>query len=290
VEALIGILMACVSQVEGEHRGCEWGVPQGALDEPRLDARVQQMRGVGMAQGRDGDAHGGHPGPVCGGTAGALDPRATHGRGRRRTVGVSAPSGGKEPGGVTRGLPGGAEERQGIGGSGDGAIFRALPAVDLDLETRAIKVGDLREESCMEPEAHARDRGAGDLVVQGGGGREEPLDLRHTEDGGETVRGWRTQECEGVPITLEDVLREEADAAGAEAHGRWSPAIDVLAVEAGALQCRCRDAVGGWVGELSQEADFADISFLGPVALAAALESRHHVLTQCSHEMSPFVR
>jgi hypothetical protein len=93
-----------------------------------------------------------------------------------------------------------------------------------------------------------------------------------------------------VPITLEDVLIEEADAAGADAHGRWSQAIDVFAVEEGALQFRCRDAVGGCVVERSQEADFADIRFLGPFALAAEVESRNHVLTQCGHEMAPFVR
>jgi hypothetical protein len=64
----------------------------------------------------------------------------------------------------------------------------------MDLETLAINVGDLQEESFMEPEAQALDRGEGDLVVQGCGGREEPLALLHTEDGGETVGGWRTKE------------------------------------------------------------------------------------------------
>ena len=91
-----------------------------------------------------------------------------------------------------------------------------------------------------------------------------------------------------MPITLEDVLIEEADAAVADAHGRWSQAIDVFAVEEVALQFRFRDAVGGFVVELSQEADFADIRFLGPFALAAEVESRNHLLTQCGHEMSPF--
>ena len=61
-----------------------------------------------MSQGMDGDAHFGNPGPVFGGTEGALDARATHGRGRRRTLGVIAPSGGKEPGLVTMGFPVGA--------------------------------------------------------------------------------------------------------------------------------------------------------------------------------------
>jgi hypothetical protein len=73
-----------------------------------MHASFAPMRSVGMAQGMDGDAHVGHPGLVFGGTEGALDTRAMHGRGRRRTWGVIAPSGGKEPGLVTMGLPGGA--------------------------------------------------------------------------------------------------------------------------------------------------------------------------------------
>jgi hypothetical protein len=52
----------------------------------------------------------------------------------------------------------------------------------MDLEALDIDVGDLRGEGFMEPEAQAIDGGEGDLVVQGGGGLEEPPDLLHTED------------------------------------------------------------------------------------------------------------
>jgi hypothetical protein len=64
----------------------------------------------------DSDAHFGNAGPVFGGTEGALDTRAIHGRGRRRTLGVIAPSGRKEPGGVPMDFPVGAEQREGLGG------------------------------------------------------------------------------------------------------------------------------------------------------------------------------
>src|SRR5712691_9371437 len=43
---------------------------------------------------------------------------------------------------------------------------------------------------------------------------------------------------------LEDVLREEANATGADTHGSWGKAIDVFAVQEGVLQLLCRDAVG----------------------------------------------
>ena len=238
----------------------------------------------------DGDARFGDPGAVFGFAEGALDTGATHGGGRRRTLGVIAPGGGKEPGRVPMGFPVGAEQSQGICGQGDVPVFGALAAVDMDLEALAIDVGDLQGEGFMEPEAQAIDGGEVDLVVQGGGGREEPPDLLHTEDGGETVCGLRAQEREGVPVALEDVLREEADAAVADAHGRWGEAIDVFPVQEGALQLLFGDAVGGFVGELSQQADFPDIGCLGPFAFATELERRNHVLTQWGHEMSPFVR
>ena len=160
----------------------------------------------------------------------------------------------------------------------------------MDLETLAINVGDLEGERFMEPEPQALDGGEGDLVVQGGGRREESLDLLHTEDGGETVGGLRTQEREGVPVTLEDVLIEEADTTGAEAHGRWGKAIDVFAVQEGVLQLLFRDAVGGCVGELSQQAYFTDRGLLGTLSLATELQCGNHVLTQWGHEISPFVR
>src|SRR5215510_1710390 len=160
----------------------------------------------------------------------------------------------------------------------------------MDLETLAIDVGDLKEEAFVEPEAQAIDGGEVRLVMEGGGGREESLDLFPTEDGGEPVGGLHAQEREGVPVALEDVLVEEADAAVADAHGRGGEAIDVFPMQDIALQLLFRDAVGGCVVELGQQADFPDLGCLRPFALATEVESRNHVLTQGAHEISPFVR
>jgi hypothetical protein len=290
VEALGGIFVPFVGEGSRDHGRFELGMAQVALDEPGIHAGFKEMGGVGMPQGRDGDAHFGDPSPVFGGAEGALDTAPTHGSGRGRALLVIPSGGGKEPGGVTMGFPIGTEQREGLGGQRDVPVFGALAAGDMDLKALAIDVGDLQGQGFMEPEAETRDGGEGDLVVQGGGGRKEPPDLLHTEDSGELVGGVRAEEREGVPVALEDVLGEEADTAGAEAHGRWSQAIDVFAVEEVTLKFRFRDAVGGCVGELGQEADFPDIRFLGPFARAAELESRQHVLTQGGHEMSPFVR
>jgi hypothetical protein len=191
---------------------------------------------------------------------------------------------------MTMGLPGGAPQREGSCGQGDRAIFGALAAVDMDWEALTVHLGDLEEEGCMEPEAQALDRGAGDWVVERGGGRPASPHFLHTEDRGEGVGGLRAQERQRGPVALEDVLREEAPTAVAEAHGGWGEAVDVCAVQEGVLQLLCRDAVGGCGGELRQQPDFPDRGCLRPCALAAEVQSRDHVSPSWAHVLSPFVR
>jgi hypothetical protein len=122
--------------------------------------------------------------------------------------------------------------------------------MDMDEEARAINVRDLEGEGFMEPEAQAVDGGEVDVVVQGGSGRKEPLDLLHTEDGGETVCSLRAQERQRVPVAFEDVLREEANTTVADAHGRWGEAVDIFAMQEIVLQLLFRDEIRGFVVEL----------------------------------------
>ena len=243
VEALIGLCLPLVGQVEGDHGGCELGVPQGALDEPRVHTGFEQMGGVRMPQGLDGPPHFGNTRTVFRGTEGALHTGATQRGSRCRTLFLIPSSGGKEPGFIPMGFPVGAQQSQRISGQRDVSVFGALAAMDMDLEALPVNVGTLQEEGFMEPKASTIDRGEVDLIVEGRGGLKEPPDLLDTEHGGEPVGGLRTQERESVPVAFEDVLIKESNATRAEAHGRWSKAIDVFPVEEGVLQCLFRDAV-----------------------------------------------
>jgi hypothetical protein len=162
--------------------------------------------------------------------------------------------------------------------------------MDMDLEALAIAVRDLEGEGFMEPESQARDGGEVDVVVQGGSGRQEPPDLLDTEDGGETVCSLRAQERQRVPVAFEDVLREEANTAGADTHGRWGEAVDIFPVQEVVLKLLFSDTVRGFVVELSQQPDCTDVGFLRPCAFATEVEGCNHVLTQWAHEISPFVR
>ena len=145
--------MALVGEVSGDQRGCEWGMPQGALDETGRDAGCEQMGGVGMPEGMDGSTGLGKAGPVFGWAEGPLDTAPTHWGGRGWTWELIAPGGRKEPGGMPMGFPIGTEQREGIGGQGDVPVFGAFAAVDMDLQALAIDVGDLKVQSFMEPKA-----------------------------------------------------------------------------------------------------------------------------------------
>jgi hypothetical protein len=194
IEALIGLFLPLVGEVEVEHGGFELGMAQITLDETRVHAGFEQMGRVRMPQGMDSDAYFGEPGPLFGFAEGALDAAPTHGSGRGRALVVIAPGGGKEPGGVTVGFPIGTEQREGMGGHGDVPVLGALTAMDMDLEALAVNIRDLKVKGFMESEAQAIDGGEVDLVVQGCRRGEEPLNLLHTEDSGETMGGLRTHE------------------------------------------------------------------------------------------------
>jgi hypothetical protein len=114
----------------------------------------------------------------------------------------------------------------------------------MDLEALAVNVGALKGECLVEPQSQAGNGGAGDLVVQRCGGREETPNFCNTEHSRETMCGWRANQREGGPIALEDVLREESDTAGAEAHGSWGEAIDVFAVQEGVREFWFGEQVG----------------------------------------------
>jgi hypothetical protein len=211
-----------------DHGGTDIFMAEQLLHRANIVTVLQEMRSKAVPQRMDGAPCCGEPGSLFGGPEGALDTGATHRGGCGRALSLVAPRGGKEPGEVAVGFPVGAEQCQCIGGQGDVPVFGALAAVDMDPEALAIDVGDLKVQGFMELEAQAVDGGEIDLVVEGGSGRKEPPDLLDTEDGGETVCSLRTQERQRVPIALEDVLIEEADAALADTHGCGGQAIDTL--------------------------------------------------------------
>ena len=217
-------------------RGFELGMSQGALDESGSDAGFEQMGGGRMPEGRDGDAHGGDPGSLCGCAEGALDPGATHRGSRRRTVDVIAPGGGKEPGGCRGVVQEVRSSARVAAGKGTVPVFGAFATVDWTWRRWPSRSETWRERAAWSRRPKRETVGKETWLCKGVADVQESLDLLHTEDGGEPVGGLRAKEREGVPVTLEDMLGEEADATVADAHGRWGEAIDVLPVQASSAE------------------------------------------------------
>jgi hypothetical protein len=242
-----------------------------------------------MSEGMDGHTGFGDTGTPCGFTEGTLDAVSTHGLSGGRTLLLIPPGGRKEPDGVLVGFPVGSEQTQSIFGQGDVAVFGTLAAVDMDLEALAVDVGNLKVESFVEPESQTVNGSEVNLVVQGCGWLEEPPDLLDTEDGGEAVFGLGANERQRMPVTLEDVLKEELDATVADAHRSRGESVNVFPVQEVVLEFRFGDEVWGFAIELREEADFPDRGLLDTLALATELQCGNHLLTQWGHGISPFV-
>src|SRR5512134_1571947 len=92
-----------------------------------------------------------------------------------------------------------------------------------------------------------------------------------------------------MPVALQDMLGEESNAAGAETHGSRGEVVNVFTVQEGGLKRGCGDQIRGCAIALSEQADLSDISLLGTLSLTAELKRGDHLLTQWSHETSPFL-
>ena len=76
-----------------------------ALDKTEVDASFEQMGGIRMSEGMDGDAEFGDSGPLFGFAKGALDAGPADGISGGGGLLLIPPGGGKEPGLVTMGFP-----------------------------------------------------------------------------------------------------------------------------------------------------------------------------------------
>jgi len=79
IDQLTGIFLALLGEVEIKHGGFELSMADVALDNAQIDTGFEEMGGVGMAQGMDGDALFTHSCFKLGAAKGALDATFSHG-------------------------------------------------------------------------------------------------------------------------------------------------------------------------------------------------------------------
>jgi hypothetical protein len=278
-----------LGEVEIDHSGFELGMAHVSLDDPQVDSGFEEMGGIGVAQGVNGDGLFAYSCSNFGPTEGALD--TTFGHGRLSLLGSCAASakGGEEETRVAVGYPIAAEQMEGGLGERDVAILGALPTVDMDHHPVAVDIGDFEMESLVKSQAAGVDGGKIGIILEGFDLGENTSDFFWAENGGKASFGLGTEDSKDVPIALQDVFVEEADSAIADPHGIGRPVINVFSVEEIVLEFQFSDEFGGFAVELGKHADGTGVGLLSPFPLAIELKSLDRsVIPLCLHDTSPF--
>ena len=182
-----------------------------------------------------------------------------------------------------------AEQMEGGLGERDVAILGALSSVGMDHHAAGIDIGDFEVETFMESQAAGIDGGKIGVILECFDQGKNASDFFNSENGWESSLILGSEDSEDVPVSLEDVFIEEANAAIADAHGIGGPVINVFALEEIVLELLLGDEIGGFAIELGEHADGAGVGLLSPFPFAVELKSLDRsVIPLCLHDTSPF--
>jgi hypothetical protein len=291
INQLAGILLTFLGQMEIDHSSFQLGMAHVSLDNPQIDSSFEKMGSVGVAEGMNGDSLFVDSSSNLGAAEGALD--TTFGHGRRSLLGsiTASAKSREEEAGVTVGGPIASEQLESGKGERDVAILGPLATVDMDHHAGGIDIGDFEMETFVESQAAGIEGGKIGIILEGFDLGKNGSDFFTAENGRKSSFGLGTEDSENVPVSLEDVFEEEADAAIADAHGIGGPVIDVLSVEEIVLEFLLSDQIGGFAVELGEHADGAGVGLLSPFPLAIELKSLDRfVIPLCLHDTSPFFK
>ena len=260
-----------------------------SLDDPQVDSGFEKMGGIGVAEGMNGDSLFLDSRSDLGTPEGALDTTLGHGKlGLLGSMAISA-KGGEEELRVAVGPPIASEQKECGLGEREVAIFSTLSTVDMDHHAARVDIGDFEMETFMKPQSAGVDSGKIGVILEGFDLGKNASDFIHAENGGKASFGLSTEDSEDVPVSLEDVLVEEAYPAIADAHGIGGPVIDVLSVEEIVLEFLLGDLIGCFAIELDEHANGASVGLLSPFPFAIELKSLDRfVIPLCLHDTSPF--
>ena len=170
-----------------------------------------------------------------------------------------------------------------------GAMAISTGAIDsMELAT-GVDIGDFEMETFVKSQSAGIDGGEIGVILEGMDLGKNTSDFFTAENGREASLGLSTEDSEDVPVSLEDVLEEEANAAIADAHGIGGPVINVFALEKIVLEFLLGDQIGGFAIELGEHADGAGVGLLSSFPFAVELKSLDRsVIPLCLHDTSPF--
>jgi hypothetical protein len=228
---LAGVLLALLGKVEIDHGGFELSMAHVTLDDPQVDPGFEEVGGIGVAEGVNGDRLFVNSGSDLGATEGPLDAALSHGQGSVLGSITASTQSREEETGVTVGSPIVAEQVEGRRGKRDVAVLGALSPVDMDHHAGRVDIGDFEVEAFVESEAAGIDGGEIGVILGGFDLGQEAADFFPAKDGREASFGLGSEDSEDMPVTLQDVFVEEANAAIADPHSIGRPVIDVFPAE-----------------------------------------------------------
>ena len=114
---------------------------------------------------------------------------------------------------MTVGPPIAAEQVEGGWGERDVAVLGPLSTVDMDHHAGGVDIGDFEVEAFVKSEAAGIDGGEIGVILEGMDLGKNTSDFFTAENGREASFGLGTEDSEDVPVSLEDMFEEEANAA-----------------------------------------------------------------------------
>ena len=93
-----------------------------------------------------------------------------------------------------------------------------------------VDVGYLQMQALMKPEATGIDSSQVGIIMEGFNTPQDLVNFVFTEHGRESMFGLGFEDIEDMPVVFKDIGVEETDAAIADAHGVWSPPVNIFPV------------------------------------------------------------
>jgi hypothetical protein len=283
-----GVLSSRGSKVGVDGGGGRRGVAEAFLDMAERDAGVEEVGGVGMAEGMDGgvltDA-----GVLEGEAEGSLDAGDGEGMIGGGHGGGAVAGGGEEPEGVAMGLPEDAQHVQGGGRERDIAILAPFAVADVDEGASAVDVGDAELGGFTDAQAARINGGEAGAIPEWIDEGEEMLDFREGEDNGEGLRTGRSDEVKDGPLVAECLFVEELDARDEDGHGAAGSMLVVDHGEEEGANLIFGEGVGSEAVVCGELQDSPEIRLLGARRESCQAEVIDHALfARGGHGDTPF--
>jgi hypothetical protein len=260
-----------------------------SLDDPQIDSGFEEVSGIGVAEGMNGDSLFLDSSSNLGPAEDPLDTAFSHGKLSVLCSFAVSAKGREEETRMTVGSPIASEQMEGGLREGDVAILGAFAAVDMNHHAAGVDIRDFEMESFVKPQATGVDGREIDIIVESLNLGKNASDFIDAENGGKASFGLGSKDSEDVPIALEDVFIEEANPTIADPHGIGGPVISVFSVEEIVLEFLFGDEIRGFAIELGEHAEGAGVGLLSTFSFTIELKGLDRsVIPFCLHDTSPF--